>query len=49
MIDDYLISLYKTDIISVESEVLGEGKGGKERRKFIRLLRESHTSMLMLR
>merc|ERR1711894_602194 len=33
MIDDYLISLYNADIISVESEVLGEGKGGKRKKK----------------
>ena len=27
MIDDYLISLYNPEIISVDTEVLGEGKG----------------------
>merc|ERR1712043_11815 len=33
MIDDCLISLYNPEIISVESEVLGEGKGGKRKKK----------------
>merc|ERR1711874_955203 len=49
MIDDYLISVYNAEIIAVESEVLGEGNEVRGRRKFIRLPRESHTSMLMLR
>merc|ERR1712062_333794 len=33
MLDDYLISLYNPEIISVDSEVAGEGKGGKRKKK----------------